>query len=243
MDGLLEGSGFPVRVMTYNIHQGFHTRGFLAIEDQARVIEEQRPDIVALQEVSRGWVIDGSFDMLVWLSRRLDMPYVWGPAADSVWGNAILSRYPMSGARTVPMPNNDQLELDRSYMTVRIDVGEGEPVTMIATHLHNVKDEENSRVPQARALVEAWDKSKRTVVLGDLNAVPGGQAIGLLTEAGLVDAYDASGGDLVEGHTALFGDPPRRIDYIWLSPDLRVVDFSLVGGQASDHLGVVATVD
>ena len=73
------------------------------------MIEEQQPDIVALQEVTRGWVIYGSFDMLVWLSQRLDMPYVYGPAADSVWGNAILSRYPMSGALTIPMPNNNQL--------------------------------------------------------------------------------------------------------------------------------------
>ena len=239
----VEPSGAPVRIITYNLHQGFDTRGFLAIEDQARVIEEQRPDIVALQEVSRSWVIDGSFDMLVWLSRRLDMPYVYGPAADSAWGNAVLSRYPLSGGRTVPMPNNDQLQLERSYTEVRIDVGEGEPLTVIVTHLHNVPWQENLRVPQVRALLEAWDKGKRTVVLGDLNAVPGGQAMALLTEGGLVDSYEASGRPLGEGYTALLGNPPRRIDYIWLSPDLRVVDYSLVGGGASDHLGVVATVE
>ena len=71
--------GLPVRVMSYNLHQGFDTGGSLAIEEQAKVIEEAGPDIVALQEVSRGWVVDGSFDMLVWLSRRLDMPSSGGP--------------------------------------------------------------------------------------------------------------------------------------------------------------------
>ena len=207
------------------------------------MIEEQQPDIVALQEVSRGWVIDGSLDMMVWLSQRLDMPYVYGPAVDSVWGNAILSRYPMSGARTVPMPNNSQLQLDRSYTSVRIDVGEGEPLTVIVTHLHNIPGEEHLRVPQVRALLDAWDKGERTVVLGDLNAVPGGQAMGLLAEGGLVDAYEASGRKLGEGYTASSDNLYKRIDYIWLSPDLRAVDFSLVGGQASDHLGVVATVE
>ena len=108
----VSASGFPVRVMSYNLHQGFDVNGYLAIEGLADVIEAQEPDIIALQEVSRGWMIDGSFDMLVWLSNRLDMPYAWGPAADSVWGNAILSRYPMTVSRTQPMPNNGQLQLN-----------------------------------------------------------------------------------------------------------------------------------
>ena len=236
-------SGLPVRIMTYNLHQGFDAGGTLAIKDQARVIAEASPDIVALQEVSRGWVIDGSFDMLVWLSRRLDMPYVWGPAADSVWGNAILSRYPILEARTIPMPNNGQLQMDRGYTLVRVDVGDGGPVTVIATHMHHLADEEHLRVPQVQALLEAWDGSSRSIILGDFNAIPEGPAVGLLREAGLSDAYESAGRDLGEGHTAPAGDPSRRIDYIWVSPDLRVVDFSLVGGRASDHLGVVATVE
>jgi len=148
-------SGFPVRVMSYNLHQGFDVKGYLAIEEQAEVIEEQQPDIVALQEVSRGWIMDGSFDMLVWLSRRLDMPYVWGPAADSVWGNAIISRYPISSALTQPMPNNSQLQMKRSFTTVQVDLGSGESLTVIATHLHHVVGEGHIREPQVRALLQA----------------------------------------------------------------------------------------
>ena len=53
--------GFPVRVMSYNLHQGFDVDGYLAIEDLADAIDDQDSDIIALQEISRGWVIDGSF--------------------------------------------------------------------------------------------------------------------------------------------------------------------------------------
>ena len=191
------GSGFPVRVMSYNLHQGFDMHGFLAIKEQVKAIEEQHPDILALQEVSRGWVIDGSFDMLVWLSRRLDMPYVWGPAADSVWGNAILSRYPFSSAQdrpnssalTQPMPNNSRLQMKRSFTTAQVDLGDGESLRVIATYLHHRTGEGHLRVPQVQALIQAWNSKERTVLMGDLNASPEASAMVLLAEAGLADAF------------------------------------------------------
>ena len=252
--------GFPVRVMSYNLHQGFDVNGYLAIEDLAGVIEDQKPDIVAVQEISRGWMIDGSFDMLVWLSRRLDMPYAWGPAGDSVWGNAIFSRYPISEARTQPMPNNDRLQMKRSFTTARIDVGDGESLTVIATHLHNPPGDGHLREPQVRALINAWDQGQRTVLIGDLNASPHDPEILLLAEAGLRDAFLVSapqggGPDSRQdaspesqesrgaGYTSTSRDPTRRIDYIWLSADLKASNFSIADSLASDHFGVAVTLD
>ncbi|MFC1946780.1 endonuclease/exonuclease/phosphatase family protein, partial [Chloroflexota bacterium] len=72
----IEGNGFPVTVMTYNLHNGFNTGGDLDMEALVHVIEENAPDIIALQEISRGWLISGRMDMLEWLSQRLDMPYI-----------------------------------------------------------------------------------------------------------------------------------------------------------------------
>ena len=254
------GTGLPVRVMSYNLHQGFDVNGYLAIEEQAKAIEGQHPDIVVLQEVSRGWVINGSFDMLVWLSHRLDMPYVWGPAADSVWGNAILSRYPMSNARTQPMPNNSQLQLKRSFIEVQVDVGHGKPLTVIATHLHHVESEGYLRDPQVRAVLQAWIGKERSVIMGDLNALPTDSEMLLLKDAGLKDAFVAHQGvsrrysqlspnegdpeaDETKGYSSSSDEPSKRIDYIWVSDDLKVRDFSLTDSVASDHLGVAVTLE
>ncbi len=248
-NGAVQPSGFPVRVMSYNLHQAFDIEGYMAIEAQARDIEEMGADIVALQEVSRGWLIDGSFDMLVWLSRRLDMPYVWGPSADSVWGNAILSRYPIHNARTQPMPNNSQLQLKRSFTTAQVDVGGGETLTIIATHLHHVEEDSHLRVPQVETLIAAWDMEKRTVLLGDLNASPNDPEMAALDEAGLKDTFIISGledrelEDGTTGFTWTTKDPHKRIDYIWVSGDLRARDFALTGSIASDHLGLAVTVE
>ena len=236
------GHGLPVRVMAYNIHQGFDTSGRLDMEAIARVIEGEAVDIVALQEVSRGWAIDGAFDMLPWLSRRLDMPYVWGPAADSVWGNAVLSRYPIVSAETYPMPNNDRLRLDRAFTVAVVDVGGGERLTVIATHLHHPRDGGAERVPQVQALLDYWDGAEKTVLLGDLNALPDEPEIELLRQAGLVDAFDAADAE-PPGYTAPSEDPQRRIDYIWVSDDLGAGDFVTRESQASDHFAVAATID
>ena len=234
--------GFPVRVMSYNLHQGFGLDGALVISQQADVIKEQKPDIVALQEVSRGWVLDGSFDMLVWLSRRLDMPYVWGPAADSVWGSAILSRYPVTGSRTVPMSNNSEIAMKRSFTTAQIDLGDGETLTVIASHLHHVAGGSGIRAEQVQALVQAWAGAPRTVVLGDFNATPDSPDIHRLSNAGLVDAFVATGNATGNGYTSPSNNPTKRIDYIWVSDDLSVRGFSIAGGPASDHLGVAVTL-
>ena len=193
--------------------------------------------------MSRGWLIDGSFDMLPWLSRELEMPYVWAPAADSVWGNAVLSKYPIAESSVHPMPNNADIPMDRSYATAVIPLGDTGPLTVLATHLHHREEEGHLRAPQVLALVDAWDGRERTVLLGDLNAEPGDPEMLPLEESSMVDAFAASPEYDGGGYTFPARDPRRRIDYIWTSEDLRPTDFTLFGGTASDHLGVAVTLD
>lgn len=235
------GTGFPVRVMTYNIHQGFDAYGRHGMEAIAQVIEDEDPDVVALQEVSRGWLINGSVDTLVWLSRRLGMAYAFGPAADPVWGNAVLSRLPIRRAGNHLMPNNDDIVMDRGFMTIEIDVGGGEVLAVLATHFHHEEEDSVHRMPQTRAILEAVE-AHNTVLLGDLNALPDHPEIVLIADAGFVDAFAAAGppGD---GFTWPTDELEQRIDYVWTSPDLTVTDFSLPMSTASDHLAIAVTVD
>ena len=236
------GDGLPVRVMAYNIHQGFGTEGGFELEEIARVIEAENPDIIALQEVSRGWLVDGSVDILTWLSQRLDMDYAWGPAADSVWGNAVFSRYPIVLSENHEMPNNDDLSLNRGFLWVEIDIGEEEPLRIVATHFHAGRDEGEHRIPQSEAILERWGGLSRTVILGDLNGRPGDREITMLEEAGLLDSFVDSGTP-GEGFTSPSDGPHQRIDYVWTSPDLKSTEFSSTRSQASDHFPVATTVN
>ncbi len=219
-----EPGGWPLRVMTYNIHQGFDTSGRLGMEALAQAVEAEAPDIVAIQEINRGWVIAGSVDTLLWLSSRLDMPYVYGPAADAVFGNAVLSRYPITAAERRPMPNNDDLVMDRSYLWAEIDTGAG-PLRVIAAHFHHVADEGPLRTPQTEEVLRRWGGADRTVLMGDLNAQPGWPELAELEASGMVDAFAASG-SAGQQFTARSDNLFERIDYIWASPDLQASAYS-----------------
>ena len=109
--------------------------------------------------------MNGSVDMLTWFSQRLQMDYVWGPAADSAWGNALLSRFPIAGHGNYAMPNNDALRLDRAFLTVEVDVGGGEVLDVVATHFHSGVADSALRVPQSLAVLQAIDATQSVVLL------------------------------------------------------------------------------
>lgn len=235
----VSGDGFPVRIMTYNLHNGFNTQGHLDMEAIAQVIENSHPDIVALQEVSRGWVINGRLDMLTWLSQRLHLPYVFGPTADPLWGNAILSRYPIEECTQYDLPPRD-LPVLRGFLVAQIDLGNGDRLQVIATHYHHVEGETDIRQLQSEAVLELWDGARYTVLLGDLNARPHDTEMDMLRQAGLVDAL--AGIEPPPAYTYPSINPYQRIDYIWVSPDLKVNDAWVPVSNASDHLPVVADI-
>ena len=232
----------PIRVMSYNIHQGFGTSGDLDMEALALAIEAERPDVVALQEVSRGWMVNGSVDTMEWLSQRLEMPYVWGPAADSVWGNAILSHLPVTEVEHHSMPNNSELVMDRGFLWVVLDTGQGTRLRVIATHFHSGEGDSDLRLPQSLAVLKRWQNETRTILLGDFNGSPESREIQAIVNGGFRDAFvvaEAAG----PGFTFASDDLVERIDYIFVTPDLAARDYSARVTQASDHLPIAVTVD
>ena len=227
-----------IRVMDYNVHNGFDTAGRLDLEALANIVEQSGADVVGLQEVSRGWLIWGGVDMLTWLSQRLDMPYVSGPTSDAQWGNAILSRYPIVSAETFPLPPDNVLLL-RGYIVAEIDVGGG-TLTLIDTHFSHRSRDYEIRELQASALVSAWDTASATVIVGDMNATPDSDAMQTLSGAGLINVAAEIG--TLPILTSPADNPSRQIDYLWASPDLGFSDLEIVPTTASDHLPVVATI-
>jgi endonuclease/exonuclease/phosphatase family metal-dependent hydrolase len=231
--------GAPLRLMTYNLHQGYSAAGRMEIEAQARLIEEAGADVIALQEVSRGYVISGSTDMIEWLSQRLGMPYVYGPTADPLWGNALLSRYPILSASLHPLPPSDLL-LQRGFIDAEIEYSQ-EPIRLLATHYHHPDDGSEIRQEQAQEMLEAWGGTPRTILLGDLNARPTDPEMLLLSGAGFSDAL--AGVSPPSSYTYSAADPYQQIDYIWFTPDFRLQSASVPASPYSDHLPVLAEVE
>ena len=233
-------NGFPVKVMTYNIHSGYNVDGSQDFEAIARVIEDSGADIIGLQEVSRGRLMDGAVDMTTWLSRRLEMQVLFLGTGEPTWGNALLSRYPIIESGEGNLPDEGSL-LKRGYLWAAIDVGEDEPLYVIVTHLHHIVADSQVRMVQVPVILDFWDERDQTILLGDLNADPPTAEMKLIATAGMVDSWTGSGeGD---GFTYYATDPYKRIDYLWISPDLEVLEIEVIQTPASDHLPVVAELD
>ena len=238
------GPARGVRVLTYNLHFGFDVRGWSDLEGAARAIEATGADVVGLEEVSRGWYVNGSTDMLAWLHRRLRMPYArFAGASDAIWGNAVLSRYPVVAGEVVPLPR-EGVPLRRNALRVELDLGAGRRLQVVVTHLHHLEGPDGARVrlAQLRPLLERVAGQPATVLMGDFNAEPGSAEIALVRAAGLGDAFVAGGGGRADELTWPSDRPDRRIDYIWLSGDLAASGFAAAPGTASDHRGIAVTV-
>jgi endonuclease/exonuclease/phosphatase family metal-dependent hydrolase len=227
-----------VRLMHYNIHQGFNIDGYQDLESIARVIEKNDADIICLNEVSRGWVINGSADNYTWLIDRLKMDYaIFMPASDLVWGNAVLSRYPLELIKSGFLPGMDA-PLRRSYIYANVDLSDLgiENINIISTHLHQIEGEGEKRKAQVEFLLEEWDSTGRTAICGDFNAVTEDEEIQMMADAGLIDSQLELGKQ--DELTWVHYKPYRRIDYIWVTPDLEVSDLLVTFSKASDHLPI-----
>jgi endonuclease/exonuclease/phosphatase family metal-dependent hydrolase len=239
-----DGPERPVRVLSYNLHFGFDVRGWSDLEGMARAIEATGAEVVGLQEVSRGWYVNGATDMLAWLQRRLRMPHArFAGASDAIWGNALLSRYPIVAGEVVLLPR-EGVPLRRSALRAELDLGAGRRLSVVVTHLHHVEGPDGARVRLAQVplLVELVRGRPATVLMGDLNAEPGSAETGLLRAAGLTDAFTTAGGGPADALTWPADRPDRRIDWIWLSGDLTATGFAATTGTASDHRGIAVTV-
>ena len=193
----------------------------------------------------------------------------WQIGGGLTFGNAILSRWPLSDGANLPLPAPDGLDT-RSVCFARVDCPHG-PMPLFVTHLTVQAHLSHVRCAQVRALAEhvarlAPIDDPPPVVMGDLNAEPDSDEIRFLrglTPLGGTGVYFADCWATAEGpgHTydrknpyaLATREPSRRIDYIFVrGPDRSYrgeplaaslcFDEPHAGAWPSDHFGVLAEI-
>jgi endonuclease/exonuclease/phosphatase family metal-dependent hydrolase len=220
--------------MTFNLHQGFDAGDVAALDRQADLLAHERPDVLIVQEVVRGWLIDEGHDVLGHLAARLGMDYVFAPNIGDLYGNAILSRYPITEVRRVHFAKEPGLRYQPRGAIVARVAG----VLVIGTHLDENRDASAVRMEQVRDLLRAWDGARVALIACDCNALPEARELQLITDAGFGDlALQAGGG----GPTFPADAPVERIDYLF-GIGLTPAQAHPVASTASDHRAVVLNV-
>lgn len=94
------------------------------------------------------------------------------------------------------------------------------------------------RAVEAKSTVESLDKTKQTILMGDLNDINGSTTISIFKIIGLKDAWWDSGCGY--GHTYYKQGLYYRLDHIMTSRDIKVLEVKVPKCQASDHYPIVA---
>ena len=283
-----EGAPLTLRVATYNVRAGIGPGPFPPawwrhvsrerLMRIAEVIAALDADVVALQEVAYLTVHGEPIDVAAELGVATGMawryaavghfpivePESGAAAGAAMWGNALLSRRPITGTRTLGLPraaDEDLVEAadsglrlagvaygdappwarePRCALLARIDAGAGVDVSVASVHLTHVGA--GQRAMQVAALLDVLEgEGPRVALAGDLNAPLESAELEPLRHR-YADAFEAEGVPLGDERRISAGDG-ARIDHLLLR-GLRPRDCRVVveAGDASDHLPVVATL-
>lgn len=232
-----------IRVLSYNIHHGEGTDSKLDLERIARVIDESKADLVALQEVDVLAERTGKVDQATELGRLTKMHVAFGASMGfqgGEYGNAILSRWPIVSSKVHPLPRFGDGE-PRSVFVCEIDLPDREEgLTFFATHFgfHKGTEERLASVAKIEEIAKAT-APQPAILAGDLNDVPDSEPLKKLGEA-----WKLAGEKVFP--TVPVEDPTKQIDFVlarpgdrWKTNSVTVLDEAV----ASDHRAILAELE
>ena len=237
-----------IRVLCYNIHYGQGTDGIYDVERLAKVINESRPDFVALQEVDVGVKRSGRVHQARQLSELTGMAVRFGPTQHyegGLFGNAVLTRHAILDVYIQPLPYTESTPERTTYprgaIAVTVRTSDNERLRFISTHFqHNVPED---RVAEAHAINRLFARDKDlmpTILAGDMNAKPEAEPVKILLSKWTCSI------EAVPVASSPATAPKSRIDYIFYRKadrfrllSTKVIDESL----ASDHRPVFAELE
>ncbi|KHL19340.1 endonuclease/exonuclease/phosphatase family metal-dependent hydrolase [Mumia flava] len=223
-----------VRVAAYNVRMGYGMDGTFRPDLVAADLADT--DVALLSEVDRAWLLNGGQDQLAILARLLDRDAVFSPAADPVWGDAVITTLPVAAVERTPLPSYGAVT-GAQALSVRVR-GTDTDLWMISTHLQPNDDGVDEQAGDLATLAQERIADGIPVVLGgDLNTEPDSAAFAELTDGPLRDALRRS-----DPPTSPADDPQRRIDHLLATRSLKVRDPQAGTSQASDHLPVYVRV-
>lgn len=237
-----------LRVLCYNVHWCLGTDGKYDVARLADVINKAKPDLVALQEVDVGVKRSGRVHDVRELSKLTGLAARFGPTQHyegGLFGNAVMTNLPILDVAIHPLPYTESTAERTTYprgaIAVTMQGPDGKPLRFVSTHFqHNVPED---RLAEARAinkLFAADDDGLRTILAGDMNAVPDAEPVTELLKK-WTNAIDEAATP-----TAPATKPRSRIDYIFFreSSQFRVVESKVIPESiASDHRPVLAVLE
>lgn len=210
-----------LRIMTFNIQQGFDKVGDEDLPGQLAAIRRVAPDLLALQESDTARIANGNVDAVRFFADNLGMYSYYGPTSTTgTFGIALLSKYPIQEPRTFFMYSAGE---QTAAIQAQIQVG-STPYNVFVTHLGN-----DGPMVQLQDVLQRVDDLPNVILMGDFNFTPLTPQYDLATQS-LADAWRIRWptGRQIAGLE-------DRIDLILVSPGTQVREAEYVPNPDSDH--------
>jgi endonuclease/exonuclease/phosphatase family metal-dependent hydrolase len=234
----LNASAAPreLRVLSWNLHHGVGEDNKLDLERIAALIREQKPDLVALQEIDNKCRRSGGVDQAAELARLTGLHGAFGRAMDhdgGEYGQAILSKFPIGDTQVHQLPGDGE---PRIAFEAEVSI-EGKALRIITVHLDHQQDER--RLKQAETLAKALENHHEPMILaGDFNDVPDSAALRAFAAPWSAVRKEAP------GLTCPASGPKVEIDHILLrGVEAKGPAVVLAEAVASDHRAVFVIVN
>ena len=151
------------------------------------------------------------------------------------YGNAMLSKLKIESAESVTIPDPDPKGYDGYYETrcvlkAKLEGG----LTVLITHFGLNPDEHKNAVDTVLSLIP----NEKCILMGDFNVTPDDPILAPIRTK-MRDTADVFDGEKLSFPS---DDPDRKIDYIFVTPDIEVVSADIPAIVASDHRPHVAQI-
>jgi endonuclease/exonuclease/phosphatase family metal-dependent hydrolase len=208
--------GKTLKVMTYNIQGANDDSGEKSYLQQLALMQRESPDIIALQENDSARISLGNNDYVRYFTSKLGYYSYYGPkTVTGTYGTAVLSRYPIENPLTV-FTFSDQDEIG----TVEVEVQVGE--TWFTVYNLHPDGSDEAKTLTVGTVLDRAEGNANTIVMGDYNIREGEDGYELIDaeyKNAWMDYYPTG---IDDDGLDMSGD--KRIDHIFVSPHLEVVD-------------------
>lgn len=149
----------------------------------------------------------------------------------------MLTKKAIKSVQVIPIPDPEPktgTDLYETRCLLKLELTEPE-LTVLITHFGLNRDEHINCVKT----VLSNCTTEKCVFMGDLNVRPDNDVLKPIFEV-FKDTAAAGGKELLSFPSY---EPNRKIDYIFVTPDIKILNFEIPNKPLSDHLPVTAEVE
>lgn len=214
-----------VSIVSYNIHSGLDKNMFPTLFDTMNFLKSLDADFICLQEVNES--AKAGFQVSSF-KEELDMESYFGANVEKCganYGLSIHSKYPIKYKNHIFLTSNKE---QRGMLHIKVNI-KGKKLNIINLHLGLDEKEQKTQIKEMINYVKSLDEPY--IVVGDFNI-----SNLELDKNILVDVAKK----LEKSNQLTIATGLERIDYIFVSPDIEILEYDVLFESMSDHYPIKA---